>query len=66
MTEQIEEAIQTLEAMKNQFLPPTRNVLDMAIKALEKQKELYKNCEGSCIDCKYRGEFRCANDLLID
>lgn len=40
--------------------------LDMAIKALEKQIELRENCEGSCLDCKYRGEFHCANDLLID
>ena len=43
-----------------------RSALDMAIKALEKQIELRENCEGSCIDCKYRGEFHCANDLLID
>lgn len=41
------------------------NALGMAIKALEKQIELRENCEGSCIDCKYRGEFHCANDLLI-
>lgn len=31
------EAIKTLDAMKKQFLPPTRDILDMAIKALEKQ-----------------------------
>jgi hypothetical protein len=37
----------------------------MAIKALEKQIELRENCEGSCSDCKYRGD-GCANDLLID
>lgn len=40
--------------------------IKLAIQALEKQKELQENCEGSCSDCKYRGEFKCANNLLID
>lgn len=38
----------------------------MAIAALEKQKELQENCKGKCSDCKYCGEDKCANDLLID
>lgn len=60
MTEQ--EAIQYLE--NHGYIDDA--VKDMAIKALEKQKELRENCEGSCYECKYRGEFHCANDLLID
>lgn len=40
--------------------------MDIAIKALEKQKELKENCDGNCSDCIYRGDNRCANDLLID
>lgn len=40
--------------------------IDMAIAALKKQKELQENCSGSCSECRYRGEFNCANDLLIE
>ena len=35
--EKLENAIAILEAMKKQFLGETRNVIDVAIKALEKQ-----------------------------
>ena len=65
MTEK--EAIKHLKLCKSSRLfIPNNDVLDRAIKALEKQIELRENCEGRCIDCKYRGEFHCANDLLID
>lgn len=40
--------------------------IDMAIASLKKQKELQENCSGSCGECRYRGEFNCANDLLIE
>lgn len=46
--------------------PSVYTAYAMAIEALEKQKELQENCNGSCRECKYRGEFHCANDLLID
>ena len=36
-SEKLENAIAILEAMKKQFLGETRNVIDVAIKALEKQ-----------------------------
>ena len=36
-SEKLENAIAILEAMKKQFLGETRNVIDMAIKALQKQ-----------------------------
>lgn len=42
------------------------NMMDIAIMALEKQKELKENCDGNCSDCIYRGDNRFANDLLID
>ena len=66
MTEQ--EAISLLKIMRtfNNGSNARVEAIDTAINALEKQKELRENCEGSCLDCKYRGEFHCANDLLID
>ncbi len=48
------EAIKTLDAMKKQFLPPTRDILDMAIKALEKQipkKVAYQGEHEKCPAC---------------
>lgn len=66
-TKELERHIQYLR--ENWKPHPDYNVIEalrVAIYALEKQKELRENCEGSCLDCKYRGEFHCANDLLID
>ena len=60
------EAIDTLELNRPFVCNDFQKAIDMAINAIEKQIELSTNCEGSCIDCKYRGEFHCANDLLID
>ena len=65
----IEKAIDCLKADK-EYLTDMKicdgEEMDIAIKALEKQKELKENCDGNCSDCIYRGDNRCANDLLID
>lgn len=71
MSMTVEEAIRRL---KDHFrvhddgrpTPYLDEAVSMAIQALEKQKELRENCEGKCSDCKYRGEYQCANDLLIE
>ena len=65
--EKLENAIATLETMKKQFLGETRNVIDVAINALEKQipkkpenkkysfyphSNLLKSKYGECPVCK--------------
>ena len=66
--EEMDIAIKALEKLKTMecLLEKAAEEIDIAIKALEKQKELKENCDGNCSDCIYRGDNRCANDLLID
>ena len=60
-------AIRKLRCEQEKNNTPSLDIAySMAIAALEKQQELQENCKGSCNDCKYRGGYKCANNLLID